>query len=122
VNNYTAVALTKLDILDGFDEIKVGVEYLKDGKKLDHFPSSEQVPNFIGSWLKCEYFISNISSAFLSCIAFLIYVQAKFPNGGFSYKLVPIFNNAPAASKKIPNSKAVKIDPKYLSQFVNINL
>ncbi len=52
VNNYTAVALTKLDILDGFDEIKVGVEYLKDGKKLDHFPSSEQVPEFNGNWLK----------------------------------------------------------------------
>ncbi len=42
VNNYTAVALTKLDILDGFDEIKIGVEYVKDGKTLDHFPSSEQ--------------------------------------------------------------------------------
>ena len=43
VNNYTAVALTKLDILDGFDEIQIGVEYIKDGKTLDHFPSSEQV-------------------------------------------------------------------------------
>ena len=43
VNCYTAVALTKLDILDDFDEIKIGVEYLKNGKKLDHYPSSEQV-------------------------------------------------------------------------------
>ncbi len=43
VNGYTAVALTKLDILDGFSEIKIGVEYLKDGKVIDYFPSSEQV-------------------------------------------------------------------------------
>jgi len=43
VNGYTAVALTKLDILDGFSEIKIGVEYRKNGEILKHFPSSEQV-------------------------------------------------------------------------------
>ena len=37
------MALTKLDILDGFAEIKIGIEYRKDGKILDYFPSSEQV-------------------------------------------------------------------------------
>jgi len=42
LNNYTAVALTKLDILDDFDEIKIGVNYKKNGKVVDHFPSSEQ--------------------------------------------------------------------------------
>lgn len=36
VNHYTALNLTKLDILDDFDEIKVGVAYiLPDGSKWD---------------------------------------------------------------------------------------
>jgi len=42
LNNYTALALTKLDILDGLDEIKIGVAYKKNGSVMDHFPSSEQ--------------------------------------------------------------------------------
>ena len=32
------IALTKLDILDIIDEIKIGVAYLKDGTKMEHFP------------------------------------------------------------------------------------
>ena len=35
----TGIALTKLDVLDGFDEIKVCVAYEADGKRLDHFPA-----------------------------------------------------------------------------------
>merc|ERR1711997_278726 len=42
LNNYTALALTKLDILDQLEEIKIGVAYKKNGKAMDHFPSSEQ--------------------------------------------------------------------------------
>ena len=43
VNGYTAVAVTKLDILDDFDEIKVGVKYVDGaGQGLSHFPSSIQ--------------------------------------------------------------------------------
>ena len=36
VNGYTAIAVTKLDILDDFDEIKIGVKYVKtiEGKKI----------------------------------------------------------------------------------------
>ena len=33
------IALTKLDVLDGFDEIKVCTGYLLGGKKLDHLPA-----------------------------------------------------------------------------------
>ena len=40
VNGYTALAMTKLDILDKLDEIKIGVSYMKNGVKLEHFPSS----------------------------------------------------------------------------------
>ncbi len=35
------LALTKLDVLDGLDEIKVGVGYMLDGKRVEHFPAAE---------------------------------------------------------------------------------
>ena len=35
------IALTKLDVLDGLDEIKVSVGYLLDGKRIDLFPAAE---------------------------------------------------------------------------------
>ncbi|KAI5291722.1 hypothetical protein KEM54_001254 [Ascosphaera aggregata] len=40
INHYTALNLTKLDILDDFDEIKVGVAYKVDGKIVESFPAS----------------------------------------------------------------------------------
>jgi adenylosuccinate synthase len=36
------LALTKLDILDGFDELKVCVGYRLDGRELDYLPAGEQ--------------------------------------------------------------------------------
>ena len=35
------LALTKLDILDGFDEIKVCIGYRLDGREIDYLPASE---------------------------------------------------------------------------------
>jgi len=40
VNGIDGIALTKLDVLDGFDELKVCVGYKLDGKVLDHLPAS----------------------------------------------------------------------------------
>ncbi len=37
----TGIALTKIDVLDSFDEIKICVGYKLGGQKLDYFPSSE---------------------------------------------------------------------------------
>ncbi len=34
------IALTKLDVLDGFEELKVCTGYRLDGRRLDHFPAS----------------------------------------------------------------------------------
>lgn len=42
VNHYTALNLTKLDVLDGFDEIRVATAYHLDGRKLESFPASVQ--------------------------------------------------------------------------------
>jgi adenylosuccinate synthase len=39
INYYTALNLTKLDVLDDFDEIKVATAYQIDGKELDSFPA-----------------------------------------------------------------------------------
>ncbi|CAG9789447.1 unnamed protein product [Diatraea saccharalis] len=40
VNGYTALCLTKMDILDTLNEIKIGVGYKLNGKKISYFPSS----------------------------------------------------------------------------------
>lgn len=40
INGYTAFCLTKLDILDTFKEVKIGISYIQNGKSLDHFPGS----------------------------------------------------------------------------------
>ncbi len=37
----TGIALTKLDILDGFEEIKICTGYRLDGREVDHLPASE---------------------------------------------------------------------------------
>lgn len=42
VNGITEIALTKLDVLDEFDEIKICVGYKKDGKVLTSFPTDVQ--------------------------------------------------------------------------------
>jgi len=40
VSGITGIALTKLDVLDGFDKLKVCTGYTLDGKSMDHFPAS----------------------------------------------------------------------------------
>ncbi|QRV89500.1 adenylosuccinate synthase [Ceratobasidium sp. AG-Ba] len=40
VNGYDVLNLTKLDVLDGMKEIKVGVAYLLDGKEMEGFPAN----------------------------------------------------------------------------------
>lgn len=41
VGGIDGLALTKLDVLDGLDEIKICVGYELDGKKLDYYPASQ---------------------------------------------------------------------------------
>ncbi|KDR10573.1 adenylosuccinate synthetase isoform X2 [Zootermopsis nevadensis] len=40
VNGYSALCVTKLDILDTLAEIKVGISYKSKGEKLNYFPSN----------------------------------------------------------------------------------
>lgn len=39
-NDYTAINLTKLDVLDDFDELKIATSYSYQGQKLEGFPAS----------------------------------------------------------------------------------
>jgi adenylosuccinate synthase len=41
VSGIDGIALTKLDVLDGFEEIKVCVGYELDGERIDRFPAGE---------------------------------------------------------------------------------
>uniref|UniRef100_A0A8D0GMS0 Adenylosuccinate synthetase n=1 Tax=Sphenodon punctatus TaxID=8508 RepID=A0A8D0GMS0_SPHPU len=43
INGFSALALTKLDILDTFEEVKVGVEYLLDGKPIPYVPANHEL-------------------------------------------------------------------------------
>ncbi|MGH0129839.1 UNVERIFIED_CONTAM: hypothetical protein FKN15_039798 [Acipenser sinensis] len=45
INGFTALALTKLDILDVFPEIEVGVAYKVDNESIPHFPANQEVLN-----------------------------------------------------------------------------
>jgi adenylosuccinate synthase len=42
VNGISRIAVTKLDVLDAFDEIRVCTAYERNGRKLQHFPTDVQ--------------------------------------------------------------------------------
>ena len=57
VNGIDGVALTKLDVLDGIEELRVCVGYKIDGEDVDHLPAStvlqsrvEPVYNTVEGW------------------------------------------------------------------------
>jgi len=41
VNGITGIALTKLDVLDGLEELKICIGYDLDGTRIDHLPASQ---------------------------------------------------------------------------------
>ncbi|CAN5580551.1 adenylosuccinate synthase [soil metagenome] len=43
LNSLTEIALTKLDVLDGFDTVKVCTGYRLDGAEIDHYPDRAEV-------------------------------------------------------------------------------
>jgi len=40
INGFTGIAITRLDVLDTFDHLKICVGYELDGQKIDYFPSN----------------------------------------------------------------------------------
>jgi adenylosuccinate synthase len=43
INGYTSINLTKLDVLDDLEEIKVGIKYLCEGVEIPYFPADLKV-------------------------------------------------------------------------------
>ncbi|MEM1332390.1 MAG: adenylosuccinate synthetase, partial [Actinomycetota bacterium] len=43
LNSLTELALTKLDVLDGFDEVKICTGYSLDGERVEHYPDRYDV-------------------------------------------------------------------------------
>jgi adenylosuccinate synthase len=43
LNGYTGLNLTKLDILSGFEEVKIAVAYKYKGEVLPYFPANLEV-------------------------------------------------------------------------------
>lgn len=97
VNGYTAIALTKLDILDDLSEIKLGINYVKNGEILHHYPSSEQgfdgvtveyltMPGWKSSIVKCKTFDSLPKEArdYVIKIEELLHVPVKWIGVGQS--------------------------------------
>jgi adenylosuccinate synthase len=41
VSGIRGIALTKLDVLDGLEEIKICVKYRLDGQEIDHLPAAQ---------------------------------------------------------------------------------
>jgi len=83
VNGYTALAMTKLDILDKLDEIKIGVSYMKNGVKMEHYPSS--VKQFEGiqveyitcpGWKTCIADIRKFDDLPQNCKHYILIVEA----------------------------------------------
>ena len=44
VSGITGIALTKLDVLDGFETVKICTGYKLDGEKLDYLPAARRRP------------------------------------------------------------------------------
>jgi adenylosuccinate synthase len=60
INGYDCLNLTKLDVLDGLSEIKVGVKYQVDGKELPGFPGSHFPPRLFSVNLLLIYVTANL--------------------------------------------------------------
>lgn len=43
INNFTSLVIAKLDILDTFEEVKIGISYKHKGKSLESFPASVEI-------------------------------------------------------------------------------
>lgn len=58
--------MTKLDILDKLDEVKIGVSYHRGGHRLDHYPSS--VKQFEGVEVVSLHSCSSLIHNVLCCV------------------------------------------------------
>ena len=82
VNGLDGIILTKLDVLDAFEEIKVCVAYEVDGKRIDHFPASlsllqrvKPVYKTFKGWLKDTRGARSLSTMPLEALEYIDFLQ-----------------------------------------------
>lgn len=82
VNGFDGLILTKLDVLDSFEEIKVCVAYEYEGEKIEHFPASLKVlencrPIYrtLKGWLKDTKGAKDIKDLPPNAIAYIRFVE-----------------------------------------------
>ena len=94
ISGVTQIALTKLDVLDGLDKIKVCTKYDIDGKKIDYFPSNiadvkkcKPVYEELDVWEKIDKSVSSFSNLPKQAQKYIKFIEKKV---GVSVKLVSI--------------------------------
>ncbi len=82
VNGLDGIIITKLDVLDVFEEIKVCVAYEVDGKRIDHFPASlsllqrvKPVYKTFRGWLKDTRGAKSISTMPAQALEYIDFIQ-----------------------------------------------
>lgn len=64
INGFTGINITKLDVLTGFDTIKIAVKYKYNGNVLDAFPASADIlENVEAEYIEMPGWTEDISSA-----------------------------------------------------------
>jgi len=82
VNGLDGIIITKLDVLDAFEEIKVCVAYEVDGKRIDHFPASlsllqrvKPVYKTFKGWLKDTRGARSLSTMPSEALEYIDFIQ-----------------------------------------------
>lgn len=94
VNGIDSVAITKLDVLDSFEEINVCTAYLLNGEKINHFPSTieniksvipiyETLPGWNQDITKCKSY----SELPKNTVNYLNFISEK---SGFKVKIISV--------------------------------
>ncbi|MDD9329036.1 MAG: adenylosuccinate synthetase, partial [Bartonella sp.] len=82
IGGVNGIALTKLDVFDGLDEIKVCIGYELDGKKIDYLPSSmgaqarvQPIYETLEGWKETTAHVSNLTELPAQAIKYVRYIE-----------------------------------------------
>ncbi|CBI75906.1 adenylosuccinate synthetase [Bartonella clarridgeiae 73] len=82
IGGVSGIALTKLDVFDGLDEIKVCIGYELDGKRIDHLPSSmgaqarvRPIYGTLEGWKETTAHVSNWAELPAQAIKYVRYIE-----------------------------------------------
>ena len=92
ISGIDGIALTKLDVLDELDEIKMCVEYELDGKKMDYLPAAVEdqlkikpIYKTFPGWKSSTQGIKNIERLTRKCKKLYLCIRRFYRNKSFKY-------------------------------------